>query len=710
MNFLRHHISWTLLCLSSVSFAFQLPLPIRSLNTDNPQLWKSHPTFVNHGGSSLSLPRKSRSNNPWCRRSVRMAWSDMSSHLEVSSSLLSLDIADTMASAAVLTISMVVVTSLLTKELSPKNPSPSPRTKPLTPKPPKSVAAPMNDMKDDVIFNNDLPVTLSMDVELTNTDVVAPDVNVIEDEITLEPFDPVLDNPILYEGGYYEDEEEELFGVYERPEVKEKYRLNLENQDDDQEMTLGEDQIPLTSDPMSSSNAEPSEIASDPNTLAGIPYCSDALMDSVQEDLIVDDQSETFEVIVDPLILDQPDESTVEILEDNAIIDTTDNIVVSPVTDIVAPPEQVGEESVVSEPLELLKMDESTLPITDDEIIQEEMTEEMLSNDDQDSIVGVPYVSDSLIDAVDNSLFVAYDERERLTVDPMALSRINDDDSFLDMYDKAKPIIDQYNTEPELSEEETDIDEFAMEMEVTSSDEDTDDTKDMSIDDSGNLPSDLSITESTISEPMQSTDVSQPTTMAIPPMPRMPIVDSKLEEVRKQLQEKAINMTKAFLLKGEEQKDVDPLQDNPPTEEENDKTIEDDLTYMDYKETKPSTSSISEQKPFLSLEKEPITPSLSVKKDESKPILVLEKMTPNSKDNDDSSDVVPLLRLEKEDVVLSKTTDDNSNTKSNVPSTTKSKSGLFLRAVRGRKVIVLVTATALVLGRKVVVSLLNILR
>jgi hypothetical protein len=29
----------------------------------------------------------------------------------------------------------------------------------------------------------------------------------------------ILDNPLLYEGGYYEDEEEELFGVYERVEI-----------------------------------------------------------------------------------------------------------------------------------------------------------------------------------------------------------------------------------------------------------------------------------------------------------------------------------------------------------------------------------------------------------------------------------------------------------------------------------------------------------
>ena len=51
----------------------------------------------------------------------------------------------------------------------------------------------------------------------------------IVDPLVLDDYgnDPVLDNPLLYEGGYFEDEEEELFGVYERVELDEKEAIAM---------------------------------------------------------------------------------------------------------------------------------------------------------------------------------------------------------------------------------------------------------------------------------------------------------------------------------------------------------------------------------------------------------------------------------------------------------------------------------------------------
>jgi hypothetical protein len=52
-----------------------------------------------------------------------------------------------------------------------------------------------------------------------------------------------------------------------------------------------------------------------------------------------------------------------------------------------------------------------------------------------DSIAGVPYVSDSLVDAVQDGL-VAFEDDERLTVDPLALSRMDDEESSVEIDDR----------------------------------------------------------------------------------------------------------------------------------------------------------------------------------------------------------------------------------------------------------------------------------
>ena len=352
----------------------------------------------------------------------------------------------------------------------------------------------------------------------------------IVDPLVLDDYgkDPVLDNPLLYEGGYFEDEEEELFGVYERVEVDEKEVITEEEFG-----TYGVANVEVEE-----KNAPPDSFSESFQTIEierPVPYLESLAANAMTSD-------------------DTPDPTYLEGLSNP----------------------DMQEEPLV----------------------------------DQDSIAGVPYVSDSLVDAVEDGLIIV-DNEERLTVDPLALSRMNDGDSFVELYEKAETIVAQYDDDPVADDALAALEVDRKEMEtpaiaitipgsaVGSFVEDIDQQSDtvtdspdqgeqvqlptyekpkyangilrstnvadiVSLQDTNNMFEDLGVRMNEI--PQQQLKLSKSVPVQDPSLQRVQVVDPKLDAVRKHLKEQAINMTNALLQKSEQQPQV--MQRTPTNFEE----------------------------------------------------------------------------------------------------------------------------------------------
>ena len=202
--------------------------------------------------------------------------------------------------------------------------------------------------------------------------------------------DAILDNPLLYEGGYFEEEQEALFGTYERRVV--------------------EEELVGTYEPVNVEKLEP--------------------VVNYLDSLVRVDEAEPTVSYLDSLSADAKAEPTY--LEG------------------LAASQSMSADAKAGSYLEGLAVSQLYERIEEDE----------------DSIVGVPYVSDSLVDAVQDGLEVIEDEG-RLTVDPLALSRMEEDDCFVELYEKAENIVAQYEeTEIAVAEETQVVDKVMKEEEI----------------------------------------------------------------------------------------------------------------------------------------------------------------------------------------------------------------------------------------------------
>ena len=202
--------------------------------------------------------------------------------------------------------------------------------------------------------------------------------------------DAILDNPLLYEGGYFEEEQEALLGTYERRVV--------------------EEELVGTYEPVNVEKLEP--------------------VVNYLDSLVRVDEAEPTVSYLDSLSADAKAEPTY--LEG------------------LAASQSMSADAKAGSYLEGLAVSQLYERIEEDE----------------DSIVGVPYVSDSLVDAVQDGLEVIEDEG-RLTVDPLALSRMEEDDCFVELYEKAENIVAQYEeTEIAVAEETQVVDKVMKEEEI----------------------------------------------------------------------------------------------------------------------------------------------------------------------------------------------------------------------------------------------------
>ena len=202
--------------------------------------------------------------------------------------------------------------------------------------------------------------------------------------------DAILDNPLLYEGGYFEEEQEALLGTYERRVV--------------------EEELVGTYEPVNVEKLEP--------------------VVNYLDSLVRVDEAEPTVSYLDSLSADAKAEPTY--LEG------------------LAASQSMAADAKAGSYLEGLAVSQLYERIEEDE----------------DSIVGVPYVSDSLVDAVQDGLEVIEDEG-RLTVDPLALSRMEEDDCFVELYEKAENIVAQYEeTEIAVAEETQVVDKVMKEEEI----------------------------------------------------------------------------------------------------------------------------------------------------------------------------------------------------------------------------------------------------
>ena len=393
--------------------------------------------------------------------------------------------------------------------------------------------------------------------------------------------DSVLDNPLLYEGGYYEDEEEELFGVYERVEI-------LDDPQEDQLL-----------DAFETSQVDEKDEELSVGTLEGNRPIVVSYLDTLQRN--------------------EPPVPYLESLTSNSVVATD----LQPV-------------STYLDGLSDLKVEE-----------QQQRLPEAL-----DSITGVPYVSDSLVDAVQDGL-VAFEDEERVTVDPLALSRMDDEESLVEIDDRGATMMVTTQSDTPIDEATQDVEKFQS---VLAS---TDDSEGGFVDEveaANTISNNNDELQSTyIVEPLQEADnmfkeqaVAQdeeaprpqlklsksfPTPEQPPlPSPPVPFVDPKLDAVRKHLQVKAINMTKALLKKTEQ-----AVPAPPPSTDFEDATKQLDTEQGDRTET---------TKPVLSLEKEPtVDKEIKILVKEAKPLLNLEKGVEKTK----SSNKKPLLNLSKDE-------------------------------------------------------------
>jgi hypothetical protein len=479
----------------------------------------------------------------------------------------------------------------------------------------------------------------------------------IVDPLVLNDYqmDPVLDNPLLYEGGYFEDEEEELFGVYERVAV-------------DEEESMAEEEFGTFGIP----KLEAKELATFPDVAA--KDANDDILSGFDPNRPLGTSSESSQTFKRPV-------SYLETLAANTM-------------------------SVEATP------DPSYLDGLSKPNIQEEPPI------DQDSIAGVPYVSDSLVDAVEDGLIIV-DSEERLTVDPLALSRMNEGDSFVELYEKAEPIVAQYDNSP--VPEETQI-EFAvdgseavmLEAAAIVSDFVVDDATTAPVAVSDGFPVEDSMGKSDtvsispdqgqlqVQSPIDKTNtngiirstnvagivslqegdglfdaqesiedeiprpqlqLTKSSSSQNPSLQRVQVMDPKLDAVRKQLQEKAINMTNALLQKSEQQSQV--IQRTPRDFEE--------ATEREQTEQNMS-SQVTEQ--VLILEKE-------VDK-KNKPLLNLEKGSGKQ-----TSSAKTVISFDKGGV------------------NQKIRKGGVLRSLRQKKVVIAVSAMAVVVARRVILSIIS---
>ncbi|KAI2504025.1 hypothetical protein MHU86_10458 [Fragilaria crotonensis] len=477
----------------------------------------------------------------------------------------------------------------------------------------------------------------------------------IVDPLVLNDYemDPVLDNPLLYEGGYYEDEEEELFGVYERVAIDEKDTIEEEEE-------FGTFGVPVN----------------EFTTFTDVAFedANDEIFSTFDPNRPLGTSSETSQKVKRPI-------SYLETLAANTMsVDATPDPTYL---------EGLSKPNVREEP-----------PI------------------DQDSIAGVPYVSDSLVDAVEDGLIIV-DSEERLTVDPLALSRMNEGDSFVELYEKAEPIVAQYDNSPfpeeaqiqfEVDRSEADVPAVAA---IVSGDvvgdattapgsvpggfsvEDTvDKSEAVSVfPDQGQLQAQLptdtkpnstnGIMQSTkvadilsLQEgdgmvdakeavegeiPRQQLKLSKSSPSQNPSLQRGQVKDPKMDAVRKHLQEKAINMTNALLQKSEQQSQV--IQ----------------RTARDFEEATEREEIMSSQV--------------------TEQVLILEKEV-------DKQKTKPLLNLEKGP---GKPTSSNKTVfsldKASVSQTTRK--GGVLRILRQKKFVFAVAAMAVVVARRVILSIVG---